>query len=281
MRPSVALVATTSLTATYRSPSSLDLERRQLDRRGTRRRRRARRSPLERVRRDRGEEADAAEVDADHRRRRAEEARERAQDRPVAADRDGEIRARPARRRSRTPLSPGHARARARRPGRTSRRPCATTRDGLRLATAASIRSSRSSGSFGWSACTRWRKNSRLPFGPGSPESTTATVLAPQSSAASATSRTTRAAHLRVADDAALADVGAAGLELRLHEHDRLPARARRAAAPAAAPCRTEMNETSQTTSCGANGSSVRARAFVRSSTVTRGSARSRGWSCP
>ncbi len=35
---------------------------------------------------------------------------------------------------------------------------------------------------------------------------------------------------------------------------------------------RTEMNETSQTASCGANGSSVSVRAFVRSSTVTRGS---------
>jgi hypothetical protein len=32
------------------------------------------------------------------------------------------------------------------------------------------------------------------------------------------------------------------------------------------------MNETSQTTSCGANGSSVSVRAFVRSSTVTRSS---------
>ena len=41
------------------------------------------------------------------------------------------------------------------------------------------------------------------------------------------------------------------------------------------------MNETSHVTSCGANGSVSSARAFVRSSTVTRGSARSRGWSCP
>ena len=41
------------------------------------------------------------------------------------------------------------------------------------------------------------------------------------------------------------------------------------------------MNETSQTTRSGANGSSVSARAFVRSSTVTRGSERSFGWSWP
>jgi len=39
---------------------------------------------------------------------------------------------------------------------------------------------------------------------------------------------------------------------------------------------RTEMNDTSQTTSCGANGSSVNARALTRSSTTTRGSPRNR-----
>ena len=44
---------------------------------------------------------------------------------------------------------------------------------------------------------------------------------------------------------------------------------------------RTEMNDTSQTTSCGANGSSVSARAFVRSNTTTRGSSRSFGCELP
>ena len=44
---------------------------------------------------------------------------------------------------------------------------------------------------------------------------------------------------------------------------------------------RTLMNETSQVTRSGANGSSVSSRAFVRSSTVTRGSLRSRSWSWP
>ena len=64
-----------------------------------------------------------------------------------------------------------------------------------------------------------------------------ATMRAPQPSAASATSRRTRRAHGRVADDAALADVGAAGLELRLHEHDRLPAGRGEPQQPAAARC--------------------------------------------
>src|SRR6188508_3226269 len=41
------------------------------------------------------------------------------------------------------------------------------------------------------------------------------------------------------------------------------------------------MNDTSQTTRSGGNGSSVSPRAFTRSSTVTRGSERSRGWSWP
>ena len=44
---------------------------------------------------------------------------------------------------------------------------------------------------------------------------------------------------------------------------------------------RTLMNETSHVTRSGANGSSVSSRAFVRSSTVTRGSFRSRAWSWP
>ena len=71
----------------------------------------------------------------------------------------------------------------------------------------------------------RWRKNSRLPFGPGRPESTTPTTLAPQPSAAVGDLAQHARADCRVADDAALADVLAAGLELRLHEHDGLPAR--------------------------------------------------------
>ena len=90
IRPSVELVATTSLTATWRSPFSSHLERRQLDD-GVLAGEDAREVALEGVRLDRREEADAAEVDADHGHVAAEQLRERAQDRAVAAERDDEI----------------------------------------------------------------------------------------------------------------------------------------------------------------------------------------------
>ena len=61
--------------------------------------------------------------------------------------------------------------------------------------------------------------------------------------------------HLRVAHDA-LRRVGAAGLELRLHEHERLPPGAASAIA-GGRPRVAEMNDTSHVTSSGANGSSV------------------------
>ena len=89
-----------------------------------------------------------------------------------------------------------------------------------------------SSGVLGW---TRWRTNSWFPFGPGKPESTTPATRASQPGAASATSRTHAPLHRRVADDT-LPHLGAARLELRLHEHERLPAGRREPRAPAAAP---------------------------------------------
>ena len=92
IRPSVELVATTSLTATNVSPSSCassvgcSIVRYSP-------REDPREIVLQPLRRDRGEKADAAEIDADHRDPRAEQPRERAQDRPVAADGDHELRA--------------------------------------------------------------------------------------------------------------------------------------------------------------------------------------------
>ena len=59
----------------------------------------------------------------------------------------------------------------------------------------------------------------------------------PQPSAASATSRTTRRRTSSSRTTPPLAHVGAPRLELRLHEHDRLPARRAERAAPAAARC--------------------------------------------
>ena len=77
----------------------------------------------------------------------------------------------------------------------------------------------------------KWRKNSRFPFGPGSPESTTPIAVAPQPSAGVDDLAEHAPVHLGVADDAALPHVGAPGLELRLDEDDRLPAALRAAGA--------------------------------------------------
>ena len=73
---------------------------------------------------------------------------------------------------------------------------------------------------------------------------------------ASATSRSDAPRAPRVADDA-LRRVGAARLELRLHQHERLPAGRRERERRRQRRLAREMNETSQVTSCGANGSSV------------------------
>ena len=70
----------------------LRLERRLLDR-PVLAREDAREVVLEALRRDRGEEADAPEIDPDHRYAGAEQPRQRAEDRPVAADGDRELRA--------------------------------------------------------------------------------------------------------------------------------------------------------------------------------------------
>ena len=91
------------------------------------------------------------------------------------------------------------------------------------------------------------------------------------------------AVHLRVADDPALAHVGGAGLELRLDEDERTPRPASAQASAGGSALPRPMKETSQTTNVGRNGRSSQrsSRTFVRSSTVTRGSSRSFGWSWP
>ena len=79
-------------------------------------------------------------------------------------------------------------------------------------------------GARGAAAWTRWMTNSRFPLAPGSPESTTPATPAPRSRGrAAATSREDAPLHLGVAHDA-LARLAAARLELRLDEHERLPA---------------------------------------------------------
>ena len=261
----------------------LNLQRRQLDH-GVLAREHAAEVALEVVRLDRREEADAAEVDADHRDGAAEQLPERAQDRPVAAERDRDVRAARVRVRRRGPSRPRRRRppARARPPRATSTRPCATT---------AAVSTARGD------CCVDPLVEvigKRRVVGLHEVEEQLPVALRPGESgvydAGDARSPFERslghlpddaAAHGVVADDAALPHVGAARLELRLDEHDRLPARRGEPRARAAARSAREMNETSQTTSCGGYGSSVSARAFVRSSTVTRGSSRSRGCSWP
>ena len=77
-------------------------------------------------------------------------------------------------------------------------------------------------------AAARWRKNSRLPFGPRRPESAISptSVRAPLWHLRGELAEHP-AVHGRVAHDAALAHVRRAGLELRLHERERPPARRR------------------------------------------------------
>ena len=83
----------------------------------------------------------------------------------------------------------------------------------------------------------RWRKNSRLPFGPGETGVYDADDARPPPERRLRDLAQDARADGRVADDAALADVLAPGLELRLHEHDRLPARRGEPQRRAAARC--------------------------------------------
>ena len=160
IRPSVELVATTSLTATCRSPSSSHLERRQLDDAvlaGEDAREvpsRARPAAIDARKPTRPKLTPITGTSVPRKRC------ERAQHRAVAAERDGDVGARAVvARRASTPRVLGEQQLDAAstrlgaEPVRSSA-PCVTTAARAnRLATAASIRSSRSSGSVGSSAC--------------------------------------------------------------------------------------------------------------------------------
>ena len=127
------------------------------------------------------------------------------------------------------------------------------------------------------------RKISRLPFGPASAALAAAALREAQARRPRPRPRRRRRAQRVVAHHAALADPLAADLELRLHQHE--PVRARRDSAPARAGSgAAEMNETSSVAS--EIGRRQRRRLevsarCVRSSTATRGSARSRASSWP
>ena len=93
MRPIVELVTTTSFTAVQLEPPASACERRQLDDlvlafEDTRQ------PLLERLRPNRRQEPDSAQIDADHRNQRPEEPLERAEHRPIPAEHDRKIRLR-------------------------------------------------------------------------------------------------------------------------------------------------------------------------------------------
>ena len=223
---------------------------------------------LELVRLHRAEEADTPEVDADHGDARAEGRAEGAEHRPVASEYDDELGVGWVAVRLQAvargllrphdevdagvpgdPQEPVHAVADlAGPPVRDERGP----RHGRRAAypTAASIRRSSSSGSEGVSLAIRWTTNSRFPFGPGWPESTTPATRAPHEAADAQNARSTR----RCTSGSRTTPFGASARPASNWGLTRTSA-SHRGVASATAGGRTrvaEMNETSQTISSGA-----------------------------
>ena len=133
--------------------------------------------------------------------------------------------------------------------------------------TAASIQRSMSSGSEGSSLAIRWTTNSRFPFGPGWPESTTPATRRAPAAAVVAELAQHAAVHRRVADDA-LRRVGAACLELRLDEHERLPAGRRQRERRRQDARRGDERDVARDRARAGRAARLRWRAFVRSSTV-------------
>ena len=86
---------------------------------------------------------------------------------------------------------------------------------------------------------------------------------------------------LRIADDAAPRHLLAAGLELRLDEHERLPARLRERRARRQRDPDADERDVADDEIAARTAAPSSSRAFVRSSTVTRGSLRSLGCSWP
>ena len=113
-----------------------------------------------------------------------------------------------------------------------------------------------SSRSWAWpSRLIRWRKNSRFPFGPGSPSLRRRRLAAPRRGPRRPTGRRTGDARRGRGRPPFGASV-APGLELRLDEHERVASPAGDTYAGGRT-IRTQMKETSQVTSSGWNGSSA------------------------
>ena len=280
IRPSVELVTTTSLTAMWRSPlsrtSSVGSSTVTYSPAKTRSRSRSRSSGRIDARKP-----DAAEVDADHRHAAPEQPRERAQHRPVAAEHDRRGRRSSGSSTSVTPARSATAATRATALS-TSTWPCVTTARGLnrRRLPCRFVRRGHPEAS-GRRLCLRWRKNSRLPLGRVArslrrrrPRPSTRAL--PRRPRAARARESPGRGRRRCPSRRPTAPASNCGFTSTTACQS--GAASSRAGGKAV---RTEMNETSHTTSCGANGSSVSARAFVRSSTTTRGSSRIFGCSCP
>ena len=265
---------------------------------------------------DRGQEADPAVVDADHRRAGAGLTRQGPQDAAVAAEHQDQVLA--ARREARCRrsdengvedavldhlrgrnqhLHAGLLEDRERRPAApisvTSGAAVGEEQDALDRAAGVLDRAS------GTTAAARGlgdsmpatpaprREHERLAVAlraRAAPESAVPRTAPPRASTTSTTRRTASSRACRVAHDPARADPARADLELRLHHHHGAPCRGRGSAATAGQTVPTEMKERSQVTRSGAvrqRRPGAGARALVRSMTCTRGSWRSRQSSCP
>ena len=164
----------------------------------------------------------------------AEQLRERAQHRPVAAEHDGDLRLAGVVDEPRRPRCVATSRTRPT-AASTSTRPCVTTaavltgRDRCVDPLVEVIGKRRVVG------LREVEEELPVALRAGEPGVYDADDACPPAERSRRRSRAARARERRVADDAALADVRAAGLELRLDEHDRLPAGRGEPQAPAAA----------------------------------------------
>ena len=159
---------------------------------------------------------------------RAERRAEGAQHRPVAAEHDQEVEPVVARR------ADLHA-------GRSGRLLDPASRSGHDLGPTGRPQDGDPANGLGHraaAASASRTKNSRLPLGPRSGDGSDAERPCPPLRRARQHLVDDAPVHLRVAHDAALADLGRTGLELRLDEDDRPPRRAQRRRARAEAPWR-------------------------------------------
>ncbi len=221
---------------------------------------------LELVRGDRGQEADAAVVDADHRHAGAVEAPERAQHRPVAAEHDRDVRVRPVDELDAAPLGDRLQ----------PRQGVAPTPSRSIVTTAARLTDGIVDPPFelGWKlgvlSLDEVEDELTVSLRAGEPGVYDALGLSSRTRAALRRPRARRVAALRGSRTTPFGVSARPASNCGFTSTSACqPGAASRSAGGSAS--FTEMNDTSHVTSCGANGSSVSERALTRSSTVTRG----------